>query len=208
MLLKNGDLLLFQGDSVTDCGRGRGEDTRLGDGYPLMIAGLLGQRHPQLQAKVVNRGISGHRVKDLAARWDEDCVRLQPDVVTLLIGINDTWRRFDSADPTSAVDYHAVYRTLLARVRGETKARLIVLMDPFVLPSPPDRIAWREDLNPRIDIVRSLSHEFDALYVPLDGLFAAAARKAPCAFWAADGVHPTPAGHALIAQAWLDAVDA
>ena len=164
-IINPGDLILFQGDSVTDCGRSRDSDDQLGSGYANMIAAQFAVRFPELKARFVNRGVSGNRVKDLAARWDEDCIALQPDVVSILIGINDTWRRFDSQDPTSAENY----------------------------------------LNPRIDGVRELAREFSATYIPLDGIFAAASMRAPCAVWSADGVHPTQAGHALIARAWLDA---
>ena len=203
-IINPGDLILFQGDSVTDCGRSRDSDDQLGSGYANMIAAQFAVRFPELKARFVNRGVSGNRVKDLAERWDEDCIALQPDIVSILIGINDTWRRFDSQDPTSTESYLADYRRILYRVRNELQARL-VLMDPFVLPTSPDRLAWRADLNPRIDGVRELAREFSATYIPLDGIFAAASMRAPCAIWSADGVHPTQAGHALIARAWLDA---
>ncbi|HML47845.1 MAG TPA: SGNH/GDSL hydrolase family protein [Clostridia bacterium] len=208
MLLQKGDLLLFQGDSVTDCGRSREDDAQLGSGYVMQIAARLAAQYPEMKLRALNRGVSGNRAADLAARWDADCVALKPDVITILIGINDTWRRYDRNDPTGAEAYRASYETLLRRARTETSAREIVLMDPFVLPTPPDRIAWREDLNPRIDIVRDLARAYGALYVPLDGLFAAASCKADCAVWARDGVHPTPAGHALIADAWLRTMQA
>jgi acyl-CoA thioesterase I len=203
-IINPGDLVLFQGDSVTDCGRSRADDSALGYGYAGMIAAQFTASYPEEQVRFINRGVSGNRVRDLLARWDQDCIVLQPNVVSILIGINDTWRRFDSADPTSTEAYLADYHRILTRVRQELGARLI-LLDPFVLPALPDRRTWREDLNPRIDGIRDLAREFSAIYVPLDGIFAAASVKAPCAVWSDDGVHPTAAGHALIAQAWLDA---
>jgi lysophospholipase L1-like esterase len=124
-----------------------------------------------------------------------------------MIGINDCWRRFDCNDPTSTDKYVSGYRNILQQAREALDVQL-VLLEPFVLPVPEDRKAWREDLDPKIHGVRELAKEFGAIYIPLDGLFASAATQQPPAFWAADGVHPSSAGHALIAQAWLKAVGA
>ena len=123
------------------------------------------------------------------------------------VGINDTWRAFDSNDPTATEDYESAYRTILTQTVNQLGSHL-VLIEPFVLPFPEDRKAWREDLDPRIQVVRSLADEFDAILVPMDGIMNAAAEKRDPDFWAPDGVHPTPAGHALIAQSWLRAVKA
>lgn len=206
MILKN-QRVLFQGDSITDVGRNREDENGLGGGYPLLIAALLSAMHPELSVTVLNRGISGNRVKDLQARWQEDCLSLKPDWVSILIGINDMWRRYDSNDPTGAEAYEAGYRDILSQTK-RMGARMIIL-EPFLLPTDPDKAtAWREDLDPKIQAARRLAREFDALYVPLDGLFAAACVQAAPAYWAADGVHPTPAGAGLIARAWLSAVQA
>lgn len=205
--IKSGETVLFQGDSITDCGRDWDNPADLGRGYALMAAGLFGAAQPELGVKFLNRGIGGNRVKDLQARWQEDCIALQPDWVTIYIGINDCWRRYDRDDPTSVASFEAGYRELLERTKRETGASL-VLMEPFVLPVPADRGAWREDLDPKIDAVRRLAREYGALLVPLDGLFAQASMRAESAYWAPDGVHPSPAGHALIAKAWLQTIGA
>ncbi len=204
-LIKQGDTVLFQGDSITDAGRDRSNGADLGRGYALMAAGWFNALFPELGAKFLNRGISGNRVKDLQARWQQDCVDLQPDWVSIYIGINDCWRRYDREDPTSVETFAAGYRDLLERTSQMTKAK-IVMLEPFVLPVPEDRKQWREDLDPKINIVRELAREFGAHLVPLDGLFAQASTKASSADWAPDGVHPSPAGHALIARAWLQAM--
>ncbi len=204
-MIESNALVLFQGDSITDCGRSRESDADLGRGYASLIAAWFSAAWPEKKARFVNRGISGHRVKDLRARWQADCLDLQPALVSILIGINDTWRRYDSGDPTSAESFEADYRAILSDVRQHTTARL-VLGEPFVLPVPEDRRAWRVDLDPKIAVVRQLACEFGAILLPLDGLFAQAAARREPAFWAADGVHPSPAGHALIAQAWLRTV--
>ncbi|MNJ49479.1 GDSL-like Lipase/Acylhydrolase [compost metagenome] len=139
---------------------------------------------------------------DLQERWNEDCLALKPTVVSIYIGINDTWRRYDNGSVTTSQQFESSYRDLLERTTKSLDARL-VLVEPFVLPHPEDRKGWREDLDPKIQVVRQLAREFGALLVPLDGLFAAACSKAEPAYWAGDGVHPSPAGHELIADAWL-----
>lgn len=199
-------LVLFQGDSVTDCGWDRNDEAALGNGYVAMVAAWHTVAHPGSRVRFVNRGVSGNRVRDLQERWERDCLDLSPDILSILIGINDVWRRYDAADPTPLDDFARGYRDLLERARAKTNARL-VLLEPFVLPVPPDREAWREDLDPKIQTVRALAREYDALYVPLDGLFARASTRRPSQDWAADGVHPSAGGHALIARAWLETVD-
>jgi len=207
LLIEDGATVLFQGDSITDAGRDRTNGDDLGSGYAMMGAAWFDALYPEKRVRFLNRGIGGDRVKDLRRRWQVDCLDLRPTWVSILIGINDTWRRYDSNDPTSVQEYEATYRSILEDVRSKLEARLI-LCEPFVLPIPADRQEWREDLDPKIAIVRKLAREFDALLVPLDGLFAQAAAQRELAFWATDGVHPSKAGHALIAQAWLKAVRA
>ncbi len=207
MIIPSQSTVLFQGDSITDAGRSRENDAALGGGYPNQIAAWFGAMHPEMGVRFLNRGISGNRAKDLRARWSADCIDLKPAVVSIMIGINDTWRRYDRNDVTSAEAYAEDYRHILARVRDELGAKLVII-EPFVLPHPEDRKAWRVDLDPKIQVARELAREFQAVYIPLDGLLAEACVKAPPAFWAADGVHPSQVGHAFIARAWLKAVGA
>lgn len=199
-----GGVVLFQGDSITDAERVKTAPTHLGNGYAMLAAAWYGARYPEHQVTFINRGISGNRVQDLQARWDEDCMDLQPTVVSILIGINDTARRYDRNEPVSVESFEAGYRDLLNRTRDGLNAQ-IVLVEPFVLPIPERRRSWREDLDPKIQVVRELAREFGAVLVPLDGLFAQASTRAEFGYWAPDGVHPSPAGHALIAKAWLEA---
>ena len=206
LILQYGARVLFQGDSITDAGRSRDDDGQLGGGYAGMVDAWLSARYPGRKLTFLNRGISGNRVPDLEARWTEDCVDLQPDWLSILIGINDTAHRFGGGDATPVAEFEAGYRRLLDRVRAETDAGLI-LLEPFLLPIPPDRLAWRPLLDQHIDAVRRLARDYAAIYVPFDGLFAAVATQREPAFWAPDGVHPTPAGHALMAQAWIRAVE-
>jgi lysophospholipase L1-like esterase len=203
MLIEANDTILFTGDSITDCGRVRDNADHLGFGYAAITAAHLQARLASPKLKIYNRGISGNRASDLLARVDADLLALKPTVVSILIGINDTWRRYDSNDPTSAETFEKNYRAVLDRVRDGLKAR-VVLLEPFLLHVPADRAKYREDLNPKIDVVRKLAVEFGTEFLPLDGIFAQAATMAPPAYWAGDGVHPSMAGHALIAETWLE----
>lgn len=207
MPFQKNDIILFQGDSITDCGRNYEDPSSLGVGYALMAGARLGHQYAGKNLTFINRGISGNRVVDLQERWDKDCLELKPTWVSIYIGINDTWRFYDSGQETTAAEFEASYRDLIERTKQSLDAKL-VLVEPFVLPVPEDRKGWRQDLDPKIHVVRQLALEYGAVLVPLDGLFAAAAVKAEPAFWAGDGVHPSPAGHALIAEAWIKAVEA
>ncbi len=200
--LKENDVLVFQGDSVTDCNCSKEDNSYLGNGYVALIAAQLLFRYPELNLTIYNKGYSGNRIYDMEDRFDKDCLDLKPTVITILIGINDTWRRFDSNLISKPQDYLASYKRILDKTLEKSKANLI-LMDPFLLPDPPDRKAWREDLDARITIVRNLAKEYQAAYIPLDSLFYQASINTSYSHWCFDGVHPTLAGHNLIAAAWL-----
>ena len=198
--------IVFYGDSITDAGRGRSEsrpNENLGSGYASQAAAQLNAQYPAWELEFWNRGIGGNRVFDLEERLEADVLALEPDVVSILIGINDTWRRYDSGVLSPLGEFTQSYRRILQRL-GESGAQ-VLLLEPFLLPVPEDRRAWREDLSPRIEAVRDLAREFSLALVPLDGLFASASTQRPSAFWLPDGVHPSPAGHALIARHWIEA---
>ncbi|UFU05911.1 SGNH/GDSL hydrolase family protein [Ruania halotolerans] len=189
--------ILMTGDSITDCSRDRSDLRSLGEGYAALVAADLAHE------RVINTGIGGNRVVDLQARWEEDVLAHAPTVLSVMIGINDTWRRYDSDDPTSAQAYEAGYRALLTRTTAAGVAR-IILIEPFLLPVREEQWAWREDLDPKIQVVRRLAAEFGTEYLATDGpLTQTAARTAPD-FLAHDGVHLTPVGHRLLADLWLD----
>jgi acyl-CoA thioesterase I len=201
-MLIDGSLVLFQGDSVTDVGRNRQEPGDMGYGYPMMAASWFAALHPEKNVRFLNRGISGDRVRDLQVRWEADCIELKPTVVSILIGINDCWRRYDSNDPTTALQFEQTYTHILDRLK-ETLNPKLILCEPFVLPALEERKEWREDLDPKIHIVRELARQYQAILLPLDGIFSSAASFKEPSFWTPDGVHPSPAGHALIAKEWL-----
>jgi acyl-CoA thioesterase I len=185
--------IVFAGDSVTDCGR-RSDPAGLGDGYVKNLSDAFGADRP----RIVNAGISGHRAVDLAARWQTDVLAHEPVLVSILVGINDTWRRYDEDDPTSTESFERSYRELLEPVRSLQ----LVLIEPFLLAVKEEQHIWREDLDPKIDVVRSLAAEYGALLVPADVEFNRIASTVGATTLADDGVHPTAAGHELLADLW------
>lgn len=190
--------LLFIGDSITDAGR-RTDPEGLGHGYVRLVAEGLSRRGDH--RAIVNRGISGDRIGDLAARWQEDAIDVKPSVLTVYVGVNDTWRRFDSGLPTSAQHFESVYRGLLEEARAEGNPRLI-LIEPFLVPVDVAQREWLDDLQGKRDAVASLATEFHAAFVPLHRILTVAAAHHGAAAIAEDGVHPTPLGAELIAEAW------
>ena len=204
MLFQPGQKILFQGDSITDAGRNREDANGLGGGYAMMAASRMQALYPELGLTFLNKGISGNRAADLAGRWQQDCLDLKPDWVSILIGVNDCWRRYDAKDPTSAEVFEKHFRDILERTKSQGIG--IIICEPFLLPCPPDRVAWREDLDPKIHVARNLAREFAARFVPFDGIFASRSVLQPPSFWAADGVHPSLPGHALMAAEWGNAV--
>ncbi|WP_456283721.1 SGNH/GDSL hydrolase family protein [Microbacterium sp. JZ101] len=190
--------LVFVGDSITDAGRDRSHAASLGHGYVHLIAETLGD-----EVHVVNVGVGGDRAVDLERRWNEDVEAAEPDVLTVYIGVNDTWRRFDRDDPTSAEDFEATVRRLLASDAAR-RARLI-LVEPFVLPVRDDQEGWLDDLAAKREVIARLADEHGASFVPLHRLLTEAARTVGAAALAPDGVHPSAEGARRIADAWLDA---
>ena len=190
------EILVFAGDSVTDCGR-RTDPEALGDGYVRDLWNDLGPQRP----RIVNVGISGNRAVDLRERWATDVLAHEPDLVSVLIGINDTWRRYDEDDPTSTEEFEAAYRAILEPVQAK-----LVLVEPFLLAVKEEQREWREDLDPKIEVVRRLAGEFEAVLVPADVEFNRQAEAVGATTLADDGVHPTAAGHQLLADLWRQSV--
>ena len=200
--------ILFIGDSITDCGREYNDPKDLG--YPLLVAKRLSTQFPTIEFDVLNKGINGNKIADLRARFDTDCLDLEPDIVSILIGINDTWHNVN--DPTtfateqSMAMFEKDYRYLIEKLL-EKGIKQVVLMEPFVLPEPLDRQTWRKDLDPKIQIIRRLAEEYHLVFVPLDGkLNALGITRGFSKYTGEDGVHPTLAGHEIITQSWLEFV--
>ncbi|MGW2180683.1 SGNH/GDSL hydrolase family protein [Streptomyces sp. NPDC001732] len=203
--LKSGSTVVFIGDSITDCGRDREDRDSLGNGFVSLAAARFTATRPHTPVRFVNRGISGDRAIDLRERWSRDCLALKPDVVSVLVGINDVWRRFDSNDPTPAEVFENHYRHVLEQT-AQHGARLI-MMEPFLLPVTEDQQQWQQDLGEKSAVVRVLAKEFAATLIPTQRLMSEAAdsTSTPSAL-AADGVHPTPAAYPGLAGDGGDAV--
>ncbi|MFJ9519982.1 GDSL-type esterase/lipase family protein [Kitasatospora sp. NPDC101801] len=189
--------VLFQGDSITDAGRDRTRPADLGHGYAALAAARLPGG-----PTVLNRAVSGDRLADLRKRWDTDTLAHRPTLVSVLIGVNDTWRRYDSAQHSLIDTWEHEYHQLLTRLHTHCAPRL-VLIEPFLVPVTAAQWSWREDLDPRIQAVRRLAAAHGALLLAADGLLNQASRTAgDPALIAPDGVHPSPLGHRLLADAW------
>ena len=213
LTLNNGDTILFQGDSITDVGRDRAREGEanqvdaLGHGYPLLLAYELLRDHPQQSLAIYNRGVSGNTVPDLAARWKRDCVDLQPDVLSILIGVNDIWHKLDGEFDGTVQSYHRDFSALLAATREALPEMQIVICEPFALRTGAVDERWFPEFDERRRVARSVADAAGARWVALQSLFdEAVARGVPPAYWTADGVHPTMAGHSLMARAWREVV--
>ena len=198
------DLILFQGDSITDAGRHDTADG-LGTGYVALVAGLLQQGFPG--PRVMNRGVGGDRTVELLNRWKDDCLGLKPDVLSIMIGVNDVWRLTGVWNDQVFVpfdDYVANLRRLLDQAKTAGISRF-VLMSPTTIEDEGNRELARH-LDERTEAVKALAGDYDAVYVPTRETQKHALESNRQVRWTLDGCHPTPAGHALIAGAWLQAV--
>ncbi|WNS46744.1 SGNH/GDSL hydrolase family protein [Paenibacillus sp. MMS20-IR301] len=207
----NNKVFLFQGDSITDGNRDRGNDLNhiLGHGYAYIIGSRLANELAEQRPVFYNRGVSGDRISDLYARWNEDVLYLQPDVLSILVGANDIWRTM-MGDPGGITDrFERAYRHVLEETRERLPQAKLVLCEPFLMKvgAPAENWAeWQKLLEHYQRIVRSLAEEFHAVFVPLQAAFEAAALRTDDVYWVWDGVHPTAAGHDLIAAQWLSVV--
>lgn len=208
---KSGSRLLFQGDSITDMKWGRNEQDRnhyLGHSYVYLIAARLGADMPESPLDIYNRGVSGHKVGDLRARWQTDAIDMRPDLLSILVGVNDVGRNLDGVDIQA---WESDYRYLLDASRQANPDLRIVLLDPFVVPS--GRLAsmkayqqWRDQIERLIPVVEKLAKTYDAVNIKTQQVFDAAAQEVSPEHWVWDGVHPLPQGHEIIARHWLQAV--
>ena len=196
--------LLFQGDSITDAGRSREDIHNLGNGYPKYAAQYLTDRYPDIEFEFINLGISGNQTKDLVERLESDFIEIQPDIVSILIGINDVWHHAENRDWIPNEVFEERYRTVLEAVKKRTKAK-IMMLEPFLIPAE-DKLYFREDLAPKIEIVRKLAREYADVYVPTDGLINSVyINRADDPFsYSADGVHPIAKGADYIGSIYAE----
>jgi lysophospholipase L1-like esterase len=206
MLFAAQQRIVFIGDSITDCGR-RAAAAPYGNGYVSMVRNLITARYAELGLTFLNRGVGGNTVRDLAARWEQDVIAERPDWLAVKIGINDCWRSFVAGRSAEAVllpEYEATLRRLLDRTRSATTARLI-LMQPYMI-EPDKSRPMRRAMDSYSAIVDRLAAEYGAVLVPTQAAWDAALARTRPTDWAEDQIHPTAAGHAVIALAFLRAV--
>jgi lysophospholipase L1-like esterase len=208
--LKKESVILFQGDSITDAGRNKKEPVAnelLGRGYPAHIAGELLGKHTDLGLKIHNRGISGNKVPDLANRWQQDAIDIKPDLLSILIGVNDIWHKLNGRYDGTVEKYETGYRNLLQRTKKELPSTQIVVCEPFVLKCGAVKDNWFPEFDQMREVAQKLAKELSLTFVPFQSMFNAATKSAAPEFWARDGVHPTAAGHSLMAHTWQEVVD-
>ena len=199
--------LLFQGDSITDAGRDKRDFHNLGNGYPKYAAQLIAESHPEITFDFINLGISGNRTDQLFDRLYSDAIALQPDVISILIGINDIWhRRTPNYIATTDAQIELNYREILKSLKSHTNAK-IVMLSPYLLDA--DAIQnMRGELTSILSIIRKLADEFADVYIPLDELFAEAVASQPAPlYYSNDGVHPNENGAKFIGECYARAVN-
>ena len=198
--------ILFQGDSVTDAGRDRSDPHDMGNGYPRFASAMIQDSFPDTEFEFVNLGISGNRTEHLVERMEADFMEIQPDIVSILIGVNDVWHHyaFEYVETTDE-QFESNYRTLLDAIKSRTNAR-ILMIQPFLLETvDPAKQELCEELARKQAIVKRLADEYADAYLPLDEVLHSMTEEEP-AYYAADGVHPTPDGACCIGEAYLGAI--
>ena len=211
MKIKDGETILFTGDSITDCGRTRPvgtadkDESGLGNGYVALLNSFIKTGYPELDITILNTGISGNRVTDLDERWQKDVVGLKPDWLSIMIGINDVWRQFDRPQMRQVtIDiYEETYRRLLKSIRHDLKG--LVLMTPYLIEAD-HSFPMRKKMDEYGQIVRLLATEFDAVFIDVQAAFDRYLEHRPWQSLCNDRVHPQLSGHLIIAEAFRQAV--
>lgn len=210
--LKTNDVVLFQGDSITDAGRDKkilaeNKIYAFGSGYALIAASELMRKYPGKNLKLFNRGISGHKVYQLIDRWKEDCIDLKPSLLSILIGVNDFAHRLNNRFDGTVERYENEYRELLNTTLSELPNVKLVICEPFAVKGGSSiNEKWFPDFIEYQKVAKKIALEFNAVFIPFQKMFDEALKFAPASYWAPDGVHPSMPGASLMAQAWLKAV--
>jgi len=215
-LIRPGDTVLFQGDSITDAGRARkvtgsakrDQQAAFGNGYAWLATASLLVDRPSDDLTMINRGVSGNKVYQLAERWEQDCLALQPDVLSILIGVNDIWHSLNKQYQGTVDVYERDYQNLVEHTKAELPDVRLVVCEPFVLKCGAVNQDWFPEFDAYRAAARRVSDAADATFVPFQQMFDEAINYAPPTHWAKDGVHPSPAGAALMANCWLKTVNA
>lgn len=198
--------ILFQGDSITDAGRSRENNDALGVGYPHLIKAALGYEEPA-KYEFFNRGISGNRVVDVYARIKADIINLKPDVMSILIGVNDVWHELgENPNGVDADKYFKIYDMLISEVKAELPNIKIMIMEPFALKASATEANWDyfdKEVKLRAQMAKKIADKYNLPFMPLQDSFDALCEKAEPSYWLRDGVHPTEMGHEFIKNEWL-----
>lgn len=199
--------ILFQGDSITDALRDRSPNGHLGIGYARMVAAELGFQYPN-EYQFFNRGIGGNRIVDMYARIKSDAINLKPDIMSILIGINDVWHELGQNNGTSPEKFFTIYCMLIEELKEALPDLKIMILEPFVLKGISTESSWKKfrlETDKMIEKARAVAEKYDLKYISLQDKFDEACKLAPEACWLFDGVHPSAAGHELIKREWLKA---
>jgi lysophospholipase L1-like esterase len=212
-LIEPGNTILFQGDSITDAGRKRDQpdankQPAFGNGYAWLAASQLLVDSPDADLKFFNRGISGDKVYQLADRWQTDCLDIKPDVLSILVGVNDFAHVFKHGNEGTVEKYESDYRALIKRTKDALPKVKLIICEPFVLTVGIVDETWLPGYKAYRESARRIAEEAGAVFIPFQTMFDQASKIAPPAHWAADGVHPSMPGAALMAHWWLKAVGA
>ena len=208
--------ILFQGDSITDVGRDRKNDLLTGSGYATMVRGWLGCEYPG-EYRFINRGIGGNRIVDLYARIREDIINLKPDILSILIGVNDVWSDVEDDKGTSTDKFETIYGMMIEEIREELPQIKIMILGPYVLEgcgvcndeSHPGRWEFmRDGVAEKAAAAKRIAQKYGLVYVPLQKAFDEAVASASVEHWVFEGVHPTSVGHELIKRQWLAGFEA
>ena len=200
--------ILFQGDSITDADRSRQDDNRLGVGYPRLVEAALGFEAPG-EHVFLNRGISGNRIVDLYARIKADIINLKPDLMSILIGVNDVWHELgESPNGVDADKFYRIYSMLIEEVKEALPNIKIMILEPFVLQGPSTIEKWdifSTEVPKRAEAAKKIAEKYNLPFIQLQAGFDELATKADATYWIGDGVHPTAKGHEFIKNQWLKA---
>jgi lysophospholipase L1-like esterase len=210
--LKKGDTILLQGDSITDWHRSRTEITgytvgALGSGYSFFTTGELLKQYPAYNLNIFNRGVSGDKVFQLADRWDKDCLELKPNVLSVLIGVNDFWAITKHGYTGTIETYRTDYKKLLDRTMQALPDVKLIIGEPFAVKDVKEvNDSWYPKFNEYRDVARETAKAFNATFISYQSIFDEAIKQAPGSYWTIDGVHPSTAGACLMAHAWMETV--
>jgi lysophospholipase L1-like esterase len=207
----SGDVVLFQGDSITDAGRKRSnaeanDQGAMGGGYAFLAACELLFENPDKKLLIYNRGISGNKVYQLAETWDKDALAIKPDILSILVGVNDYWHTLSFGYKATVETYRKDYRALLQRTKEELPDVKLIIGEPFAILGSAVNETWFPAFNEYQLVAKELAKEFNAAFVPYQKVFDKALQHAPGEYWSPDGVHPSIAGAKLMAEAWLQTV--